>query len=582
MRNRSLKGSRLSRCRLSGLTSLLILAAPLACTGPSRTVVPQPKAPPATSFRPGAPSDEPLSDPHENVRPSAISDSLDGKPVVVDPEAEAAADPAAAENADAGPEPLVAPLDFGKGGAPVASTPPSSAKGDMWGDAIGDSFGAGGLGLSGTAEGGGGRGERIGLGAPGAIGRGAGAGSGSGFGLGSGFGSGSGRVRAPRVRMGATSASPSQRRGVAAGEWDDNANYHEFQKFLGTQLEHPFTKVDVAKRRFIVVRDSEGKAVPNCRVVVKDRHEHKTVLRTGASGRTLLFPAAVGLTGTQLAAQTACEGNSVGSTFSIADADGVVDLRLRRPRAVAPTKTVDIVFVLDTTGSMGEEISQLKSTITQVADTLGSAGVKVRLGMVEYRDRGDAFLTRMHQMTTDVAGFAKRVDKIEARGGGDAPEDVNEGLSIALTKINWRMSSVARIAFVIGDAPPQLNYQDSTNYADSMKLAATKGIHLYTIAASGMDGLGQVVWRQVAQFTGGTNMFILRGGAGPQSLGGGDPKSSCGGTHTNFSTGNLAQLIRSKVKLELATLDADPMRIAGLGKDEKAKPCDQRVLVMVQ
>jgi hypothetical protein len=76
-------------------------------------------------------------------------------------------------------------------------------------------------------------------------------------------------------------------------------------------------------------------------------------------------------------------------------------------------------------------------------------------------------------------------------------------------------------------------------------------------------------------------MFVLRGGAGPQSTGAGDAKSSCGGTHQNFSSGNLDQLITHKIALEVASLSADPMRIAGLGKDEDAKPCEDRIVLTI-
>jgi hypothetical protein len=134
------------------------------------------------------------------------------------------------------------------------------------------------------------------------------------------------------------------------------------------------------------------------------------------------------------------------------------------------------------------------------------------------------------------------------------------------------------MAFVIADAPPHLDYQDGPDYAADMKTASHQGIQLFTVAASGMDNLGQVVFRQMAQFTGGTNMFVLRGGAGPQSTGGGDPVSSCGGTHTNYSSGKLDELIVQKIRRELRAIDADPMRIAGLRTDENAKPCDQRIV----
>lgn len=113
---------------------------------------------------------------------------------------------------------MIGLLNSGAGGDPDAPTAPwgrddslgndpMSARGNMWGDAIGDSFGAGGLGLSGIGEGGGGRGEGIGLGSIGTIGHGAGTGTGQGFGSGSGRLSGSHRAKPPSVRMGATSVS---------------------------------------------------------------------------------------------------------------------------------------------------------------------------------------------------------------------------------------------------------------------------------------------------------------------------------------------------------------------------------------
>ncbi len=94
-----------------------------------------------------------------------------------------------------------------------------------------------------------------------------------------------------------------------------------------------------------------------------------------------------------------------------------------------------------------------------------------------------------------------------------------------------------------------------------------------------MDDLGQVVWRQIAQYPGATNLFVLRGGAGPQSTGAGDPKSSCGGTQTQFVSGNLDGLIVHKINHELRALDRDPLQIPGLRVDENAKPCAERLMV---
>ena len=260
----------------------------------------------------------------------------------------------------------------------------------------------------------------------------------------------------------------------------------------------------------------------------------------------------------------------------------MVDLSLPVERVLSHTRTIDVAFILDTTGSMSEEIASVKATIAKVASGLGEGNVKVRIGLVEFKDRGDAFVTRVHPFSKDVKGFAARVAGISAGGGGDTPESVNEGIHVALTGLDWQDRSVGRFAFLVGDAPPHLDYQQDYSYAVDMKSAAHRGIQIFTIAASGMDVVGQVVWRQIAQYTNAANMFVLRGGAGPQSTGGGDPKSSCGGTHASYTSGNLDALILGKISGELSAIDADPMRIAGLGEDENTKPCDQRVVARGQ
>lgn len=376
---------------------------------------------------------------------------------------------------------------------------------------------------------------------------------------------------------GAIAAAPAS--SIKAGEWDDNANYREFQKYLGT-VSGGVHMVDVRARRFLVVRDADGKGVPRCPVTVRDEAQHEVSFVTTASGRAILFPYAENLTGKTFTATASCAEDKASTTFSLNDdGDGTVDLKLQKARSLPAQKSVDLAFVLDTTGSMGEEIASVKTTIQKVADALRGSQIQIRIGLVEYKDRTDPFDTKVYPLSSDLVAFSKKVAAIEASGGGDTPEDMNAGLHVALTQLEWSKDAVARLAFVVGDAPPHLDYRDGPDYAADMKTAAHRGIQLFTIAASGMDSTGQAVWRQMAQFTGGTEMFVLRGGAGPQSTGGGDPIASCGGTQQQFSSGKLDELITSKVKRELALLDFDPMKIPGLRTDENAKSCDQRIVI---
>ncbi len=472
-------------------------------------------------------------------------------------------------------EPLGAPIDthWGKAPDPVAAT------GHMWGD--------GGLGLTGVGEGGGGRGEGIGLGSVGTLGHGAGTGTAPGIGAGSGFGSGHGRLAGshrsvrPAVRMGATSAADSSSTqlaaGVKTGEWDDNANFREFGRWLTIEKSRGASSIDVSVRRFLVVRDAAGKPIPSCNVTVRDASGKTRDFMTTSSGRALLFPRAEGFHGDDFTATAHCQDATVAQSFRAGAGDGIVDLTLPKLRVLPDAQTIDVAFVLDTTGSMSEEINALRDTLEKVSRSLSTVGIRPRVGLVEYKDRGDAFVTRTHQMTTDVVGLQGRIAALQAQGGGDTPEHVNEAVRVAVRTLKFKPESIARLVFLIGDAPPHLDYTNDEGYVTAMQDANHNGIQIFSIAASGMDALGQVVFRQLSQYTGGTHMFVLRGGAGPESVGGGDPRSSCGGTHTDYSSGNLDALILSKVRSAIALKDASPLRIAGLHQDEKERPCDQRI-----
>ena len=372
-------------------------------------------------------------------------------------------------------------------------------------------------------------------------------------------------------------ANQQQASGVRAGEWDDNANYRDYVKWL-KETPKGVQRLDITDRQFLVVEDRDGKPVPNCALRVTGANASASLV-TMASGRALLFPHAMGVDGDQLSVTASCAQAVATATLNPFTVDGAVVLKLDQPRALPARHTVDLAFVLDTTGSMAEEIEAVKTTIRSVAAKLSNDQTSVRIGLVEYKDRGDAEVTHTYAFSSDLAQFSSSVAALSAGGGGDIPEDMHAGLAAALDKLEWRETATSRLIVVIADAPPHLDYQDEKDYADASRRAAGRGIKLFTVSASGMDDVGQVVMRQMAQFTGASNMFVLRGGAGPQSTGGGDPKSSCGGTHQDYASGNLDQLIMGKVRQELSSLDGDPMSIPGRGEDENAKPCGRRLVV---
>jgi len=162
---------------------------------------------------------------------------------------------------------------------------------------------------------------------------------------------------------------------------------------------------------------------------------------------------------------------------------------------------VEVVFVLDTTGSMGGLIQAAKEKIWAIANSLATAkpAPKIKMGLVGYRDRGDAYVTKRTELTDDLDAVYNVLMAFQAEGGGDTPESVNQGLHEAVTKIEWSAADKTyRVIFLVGDCPPHMDYQDDVKYAESCKLAATRAIIINTIQC-GTHGQTEPIWRDIAE-----------------------------------------------------------------------------------
>ena len=165
------------------------------------------------------------------------------------------------------------------------------------------------------------------------------------------------------------------------------------------------------------------------------------------------------------------------------------------------SQTIDVVFVLDTTGSMGGLIEAAKQKIWSIASTMASSDkqTKIRMGLVAYRDRGDAYITRVVDLTHDLDTAYAELMQFQANGGGDGPEDVNKGLYDAVTKINWSQSAdTYKTIFLVGDAPAHRDYQDQMQYPEIIQLAKSKGIVVNSIQC-GSSSATREHWLEIAQ-----------------------------------------------------------------------------------
>jgi len=173
------------------------------------------------------------------------------------------------------------------------------------------------------------------------------------------------------------------------------------------------------------------------------------------------------------------------------------------PAPIVPAQAprIEALFVLDTTGSMGGLIEGAKQKIWSIANQLASArnGPQVRLGLIGYRDRGDHYVTRRFDLSEDVDALYAQLRQLTADGGGDGPESVNQALHEAVTRSGWSTDQgVYRVIFLVGDAPPHMDYSNDVPYPKSVELAKAKGIVVNAIQC-GNDANTSRVWQAIAQ-----------------------------------------------------------------------------------
>ena len=174
---------------------------------------------------------------------------------------------------------------------------------------------------------------------------------------------------------------------------------------------------------------------------------------------------------------------------------------------------LDAALVIDTTGSMGDEISYLTAEFEAIAGAIATQfpNAAQRWALVTYRDTpdydpGDAYVVKSYDFTASTATFASTVGAQTANGGGDYPESPELGLE-EIPKLTWRTDpSVAKVAFWVGDAPHHAERAAAMKQA--ILDARSAGVHLYPVSASGTDDLLELTMRSAAELTGGRYLFL--------------------------------------------------------------------------
>lgn len=184
-----------------------------------------------------------------------------------------------------------------------------------------------------------------------------------------------------------------------------------------------------------------------------------------------------------------------------------------------PAARLEMVFVVDTTGSMGALIDGAKQRIWGIVnEVMQESHTSVRIGLVAYRDRGDEYVTQVLPLTSDLDHVYTTLMDYRADGGRDEAEDVRTALAEAVYKVSWSpgSSDLAQIIFLVGDAPPHNDYRNTADTLDTAAGAVRKGIIVNTIQC-GSSGETKRAWQNIAQ-KGNGEYFAIADNGGVQTI----------------------------------------------------------------
>jgi hypothetical protein len=305
---------------------------------------------------------------------------------------------------------------------------------------------------------------------------------------------------------------------LTCGEWSDIKNYDFYLKLFNavdnTNIEESQRRNNYSKligyfgfeTRYMFTVNVIYDELPVGDAVVELYNSDQNKLfvsRTDVRGNAYLFPA-YNLNGENITVKIISGGYKTESSF-VYSREKQITLKGR----AEPQSVLDIMFVIDTTGSMGDELNYLKSEIADVINTISSdnPNYSINLALLFYRDIGDEYVTRYFDFTANISQQQDNLRKQSANGGGDFPEAVDRALSEAVEK-NWNNDYAVKMIFHVCDAPPHDKQDNKTLFFNSVKTAAQKGIRIIPVASSGIDLNTEYLLRQEALMTGGTYIFL--------------------------------------------------------------------------
>lgn len=295
---------------------------------------------------------------------------------------------------------------------------------------------------------------------------------------------------------------------LTAGRWSDRDDWSRWQGLLaqGSSYQSMLDAWSLGhlERVAVTLHAGEGVATDVALVLEDDRGVPQWRARTDNRGRAELY-LPPGHTG-RLVARAAD-----GRTLATREVRAGEQHELRLAEADTVAAALDLMFVVDTTGSMGDEIHYLQSELADIVGRVrreSAQELRIRTSVNLYKDDGDAYVVRSHPFSSSIDETLGHLRSAEASGGGDFPEALDVALADAVEQHAWSESAVARIVFVVTDAPAHDGLAIGRRLRETTAIAASKGIRIVPVASSGIDKPTEFLLRHLAVSTGGTYVFL--------------------------------------------------------------------------
>ncbi len=311
------------------------------------------------------------------------------------------------------------------------------------------------------------------------------------------------------VPGGGTNTPPPTGGVLTAGEWNDFDNWSFWKNLMLNDTFNIYqTKwgFNATEKWQFIVKDLNAQLLPNAIVEIKNGTDILWTGRTNKYGSLQIIPSIFKGNNIVNANYFVSYNNAVSATGVLSTNNPIINITI--PTAVTTPSNVDIMLIVDATGSMSDEISYLKNELLDVLNRADNQITgEMRFASIFYRDFGDEYVTKASPFTTTKATIVNFVSAQSAGGGGDYPEAVEEALKSAMQQ-SWSVNAKAKIIFLIADAPSHETQEILTTLKNQIKDAAAKGIMIIPVAASGVDKSTEFLYRFMAQATNSTYTFL--------------------------------------------------------------------------